>query len=146
MCVSLLTLAWRRAWRRMRAKKDARAQGEGRNQIHLTRFLLAQSSTQAHKRNPKIYFLQFVSSQFVQEFATLFWKGRRSPYLRRPMNSAGRVTLFFLLIALKAQGKFQCIQNINTFNDYTNCEMKYQLFFFSCAHWPKCCCDQGEKK
>lgn len=124
-----------------RLGKDARAQGEGRNQIHLTRFLLAESTTQLHNRNPQTSFLQFVPSRLFHEFVAFFWKGRRTPYLRSSMNSAGRVTLFFLLIALITQGKFRCIQFINTFYERNNFKEVY-LQCFSRVHWPPPNCDQ----
>lgn len=127
-----------------RVGKDARAQGEGRNQIHLTRFLLAESTTQLHNRNPQTSFLQFVPSRLFHEFVAFFWKGRRTPYLRSSMNSAGRVTLFFLLITLITQGKFHCIQFINTLNECNNFEKVY-LLCFSCAHWPQPYCDQAKE-
>lgn len=112
-----------------RVGKDARAQGEGLNQIHLTLFLLAESTTGIRKHP----FLQFVPSRLFHEFVAFFWKGRRTPYLRSSMNSAGRVTLFFLLIALITQGKFYCIRFINTLYECNNFEKVY-LLCFSCAH------------
>lgn len=114
--------------------KDARAQGEGQNQIHLTRFLLAESTTQLHNpESANILFTVCSFSTLFYEFVAFFWKGRRTPYLRSSMNSAGRVTLFFLLIALISQGKFCCIQFINTLYECNNFEKVY-LLFFSCAH------------
>lgn len=63
----------------------------------------------------------------VWSFSTLsricyFLLERETPYLRRSMNSAGRVTLFFLLIVLITQGRFNCIQDINRFYEHKNFE------------------------
>lgn len=114
-----------------RVGKDARAQGEGRNQIHLTHFFCSRKAElQPRNRDPQTAFLQFVPFRLFHEFVTFFWKGRQTPYLRRSMNSAGRVTLFFLLIVLITQGKLHCIQDISTFYKYNNFELYYLLCVF----------------
>ncbi len=118
-----------------RVGKDARAQGEGRNQIHLTRSCCSRKARlQSHNRDPQTSFLQFVPFRLFYEFVTFFWKGRPTPLPATLDEFCGESHFVFLLIVLITQGKFHCIQHIYTFYKHKNFE-KYDLLCASFAHW-----------
>lgn len=136
-----MTLAWRCAWGRMHAPR-------GRDEIisysraYSARGKHNSSHTTGIHEHP--FYSLFLFDSSTNLFLS-FGKGDCLPYLRRSMNSAGRVTLFFLLIVLITQGKFHCIQHIYTFYKHKNFE-KYYLLCASFAHWLVIVLTSSEKK